>query len=93
MGVVAARLLFLAFLGLTGSIIYNALYLQDLHGPTIVATPQGAPASSSVEMATLPPVSTDLPPLDAEKGGPQLVVRDLGLSKGSRFAGYRRRHG
>jgi peptidoglycan hydrolase-like protein with peptidoglycan-binding domain len=75
MGVVAARLLFLAFLGLTGSIIYNALYLQDLHGPTIVATPQGAPASSSVEMATLPPVSTDLPPLDAEKGGPQLVVR------------------
>jgi peptidoglycan hydrolase-like protein with peptidoglycan-binding domain len=26
-------------------------------------------------MATLPPVSTDLPPLEAEKGGPQLVVR------------------
>ena len=32
MGVVAARLVFLAFVGLTGSIIYNALYLQDLHG-------------------------------------------------------------
>ena len=70
MGVVAARLVFLAFLGLTGSIIYNALYLQDLHGPTVVASPKQAPASSSVEMATLPPVSTDLPLLE-----PQLVVR------------------
>jgi peptidoglycan hydrolase-like protein with peptidoglycan-binding domain len=76
MGVVAARLVFLAFLGLTGSIIYNALYLQELHGPILVATArQEAPASSSVEMATLPPVSTDLPPLEAEKGGSQLVVR------------------
>lgn len=70
MGVVAARLVFLAFLGLTGSIIYNALYLQDLHGPTVVAAPQQAPASSPVEMAAVPPVSTDLPLLE-----PQLVVR------------------
>ena len=31
MGVAAARLVFLAFLGLTGSIIYNALYLQEEH--------------------------------------------------------------
>jgi peptidoglycan hydrolase-like protein with peptidoglycan-binding domain len=76
MGVVAARLVFLAFLGLTGSIIYNALYLQDLHGTTIAATPrQNTPVSPSVEMATLPPVSTDLPPLEPEQGGPQLVVR------------------
>lgn len=75
MGVVAARLVFLAFLGLTGSIIYNALYLQDLHGTTVAATPRPeAPVSSSVEMATLPRVSTDLPPLEGE-GGPQLVVR------------------
>jgi peptidoglycan hydrolase-like protein with peptidoglycan-binding domain len=71
---VAARLVFLAFLGLTGSIIYNALYLQDLHGTTVVATPRQE-APSSVEMATLPPVSTDLPSLELEEGGPQLVVR------------------
>ena len=32
MGVVTARLVFLAFLGLTGTIIYNALYLQE-HAP------------------------------------------------------------
>jgi peptidoglycan hydrolase-like protein with peptidoglycan-binding domain len=76
MGVVAARLVFLAFLGLTGSIIYNALYLQDPHGTTIAATPrQEAQVSPSAEMATLPPVSTDLPPLEPEQGGPQLVVR------------------
>jgi peptidoglycan hydrolase-like protein with peptidoglycan-binding domain len=74
MGVVTARLVFLAFLGLTGSIIYNALYLQDLHSPTVVARP-GEPGSSSVKTTTLPPVSTDLPPLPVEKGGPQLVLR------------------
>jgi peptidoglycan hydrolase-like protein with peptidoglycan-binding domain len=76
MGVVATRLVFLAFLGLTGSIIYNALYLQDLRGTPVAATPlQETPVSPSVEMATLPPVSTDLPPLEPEQGGPQLVVR------------------
>jgi peptidoglycan hydrolase-like protein with peptidoglycan-binding domain len=76
MGVVAARLVFLGFLGLTGGIIYNALYLQDLHSITVAAaSPQEAPASPSVEMKTLPPVSTDLPPLDPGQGGPQLVVR------------------
>lgn len=37
MGVVTARLVFLAFLGLTGTIIYNALYLQE-HGPKGAAT-------------------------------------------------------
>ena len=36
MGVVAARLVFLGFVGLTGSIIYNALYLQELHGTAAV---------------------------------------------------------
>jgi peptidoglycan hydrolase-like protein with peptidoglycan-binding domain len=76
MGVVTARLVFLGFLGLTGGIIYNALYLQDLHSITVAAASrQEAPASPSVEMKTLPPVSTDLPPLDPGQGGPQLVVR------------------
>src|SRR6185312_4089107 len=56
--------------------IYNALYLQDLHSTSpLAAALQGAPASSSVEMATLPPVSTDLPPLGGEKGGSELVTR------------------
>jgi len=80
MGVVATRLVFLAFLGLTGSIIYNALYLQDLHGPAVVVagTRQGIsnPARPSpVELVKLPPVSTDLPPLKPEEGAPQLLVR------------------
>ena len=80
MGVVAARLLFLAFVGLTGSIIYNALYLQELHGTAAVtaASRQGfsTPASPpSAEVVKLPPVSTDLPPLEAEEGGAQLLVR------------------
>ena len=80
MGVVAPRLVFLAFLGLTGSIIYNALYLQDLHGTAVVVagSRQGVskPATPSpVELAKLPPVSTDLPPLEPEEGAPQLLVR------------------
>ena len=74
MGVLAPRLVFLAFLGLTGSIIYNALYLQDLHSSAAVAA-RPAPVNSAVEMISLPPVSTDLPPLEVEKGAPQLVVR------------------
>ncbi|MFO7478582.1 MAG: peptidoglycan-binding domain-containing protein [Methyloceanibacter sp.] len=74
MGVVAARLVFLAFIGLTGSIIYNALYLQDLPGSTAVKA--GArPAAPGVETANLPPVRTDLPPLQVEEGAPQLLVR------------------
>jgi peptidoglycan hydrolase-like protein with peptidoglycan-binding domain len=75
MGVVTARLIFLALLGLTGSIIYNALYLQDLPGTTVVKAGARPVAASSVEMAKLPPVSTDLPPLEVEEGAPQLVVR------------------
>lgn len=80
MGVVAPRLVFLAFLGLTGSIIYNALYLQDLHGTAVVVagSRQGVskPATPSpIELAKLPPVSTDLPPLEPEEGASQLLVR------------------
>jgi peptidoglycan hydrolase-like protein with peptidoglycan-binding domain len=80
MGVVAPRLVFLAFLGLTGSIIYNALYLQDLHGTAVVVAGSrpgvSKPATPSpVELAKLPPVSTDLPPLEPEEGAPQLLVR------------------
>ncbi len=74
MGVAAARLVFLGFLGLTGSIIYNALYLQASHtgfgGPS---ARQETPANS-VETAKLPPVRTDLPTLERQAGG-KLVVR------------------
>jgi peptidoglycan hydrolase-like protein with peptidoglycan-binding domain len=74
MNVVAARLLFLAFLGLTGTIIYNALYLQGIPGSSL-AKPIPKPAGTSVELAKIPPVKTDLPPLEMEEGAPQLVVR------------------
>jgi peptidoglycan hydrolase-like protein with peptidoglycan-binding domain len=75
MGVVAARLVFLAFVGLTGAIIYNALYLQDLPGSTAGKAAAKSSRPASVEMVKLPPVSTDLPPLEVDEDGPQLVVR------------------
>ena len=86
MGVVLARLVFLAFLGLTGTIIYNALYLQDQHGPAAIsaAPPARVIASTAaptapVDIKKLPPVSTDLPPPPpeqaAEAGAPELLVK------------------
>jgi len=74
MNVVAARLVFLSFLGLTGTIIYNALYLQDLPGSKI-AKPVPQTAGAPLELTRMPPVKTDLPPLEEEEGAPQLVVR------------------
>ena len=79
MGVVVPRLVFLAFVGLTGSIIYNALYLQDLHGSatlTAASLPQQVPSTPAIappaEVVKLPPpVSTDLPPIQVEAGGPE----------------------
>ena len=76
MGVAAARLVFLAFLGLTGSIIYNALYLQEEHRAASGTIGQpGAPAKAPVEVAKLPPVSTDLRQTAPQQGGPTLIVR------------------
>jgi peptidoglycan hydrolase-like protein with peptidoglycan-binding domain len=100
MNIVLARVLFLAFVGLTGTIIYNALYLQDLQGtspaklaaaraakPELQAAPDAEvevpppalpeatiapPAASAVK---LPPVSTDLPPLEVAAGTPTLLVK------------------
>lgn len=97
MGVVTARLVFLAFFGLTGTIIYNALYLQE-HAPRGLASttahkvagespaPAVQPTTSraqegpalqgtSAKPERIPPVSTDLPPLDPGTGESQLVVR------------------
>ena len=77
MGVAAARLVFLAFLGLTGSIIYNALYLQEEHRAASGAIAQpGAPLTGApVAVAQLPPVSTDLPRVAPQQGAPTLIVR------------------
>jgi peptidoglycan hydrolase-like protein with peptidoglycan-binding domain len=73
MGVAAARLVFLGFLGLTGSIIYNALYLQAVQstGPGAM----GRPSAPAIEAAKLQPVSTDLPPLAPQQGRDKLIVR------------------
>jgi peptidoglycan hydrolase-like protein with peptidoglycan-binding domain len=81
MGVVAARFLFLAFLGLTGTIIYNALYLQDPQSTGGISArkarpgPAAAPGTAVIETVKLPPVSTDLPPLHVEEGAPRLLVK------------------
>ena len=77
MGVAAARLVFLAFLGLTGSIIYNALYLQEEHRAAsgAIGQPSAPDNASPVAVAKLPPVSTDLPQTAPQQGGPTLIVR------------------
>jgi peptidoglycan hydrolase-like protein with peptidoglycan-binding domain len=81
MSVVATRLVFLAFIGLTGFITYNALYLQEQRNaavmprpvPPSVPLPSGpihvAPAVASKPAA----VTTDLPPLPGQ-GAPQQLV-------------------
>lgn len=86
MGVVTARILFLAFLVLTATIVYNALYLQQdgLHGVGSIpnaatqiipvgAGKNGAPAVPAGRNAAA--VSTDLPPAAAASGESRLVVR------------------
>jgi peptidoglycan hydrolase-like protein with peptidoglycan-binding domain len=79
MGVVAARLVFLAFVVLTGSIIYNALYLQDLHGTAaVMASGQAVPMPEhrpSIELVKLPPVSTDVPTPETGEGGPEHLLK------------------
>ena len=79
MGVVAPRLVFLAFVGLTGSIIYNALYLQDLHGTAAVtASGQAVTAPERrppIELVKLPPVSTDVPTPETGEGGPEHLLK------------------
>jgi peptidoglycan hydrolase-like protein with peptidoglycan-binding domain len=60
MGVVSARLVFLAFLGLTGTIIYNALYLQE-HGPHGVASAPATTVVRQVATKTIPVAPRDAP--------------------------------
>jgi peptidoglycan hydrolase-like protein with peptidoglycan-binding domain len=84
MSVVATRLVFLAFLGLTGFITYNALYLQEQRNGALFPTagaprvplPDGPihvgnPPASAPKPAT---VATDLPPLRRQAAPQQLVT-------------------
>ncbi len=77
MGVVSARLAFLAFVGLTGAIIYNALYLQEGHGtamnpnpsvhvslsdtPVVVPLPTPSPQAATSVVAKVEPEAQSEP--------------------------------
>jgi peptidoglycan hydrolase-like protein with peptidoglycan-binding domain len=70
MSLFPARLVFLAFIGLTGGIIYNALYLQDLHntaGPSAIVTPEAASQPAPHEL------NNDAAPQGAASQGPALA--------------------
>jgi peptidoglycan hydrolase-like protein with peptidoglycan-binding domain len=72
MSVVATRLVFLAFLGLTGFITYNALYLQEQRNASVLPTGR----SPDVPLPAPKPVAvtTNLPPLPAKAAPQQLVT-------------------
>jgi peptidoglycan hydrolase-like protein with peptidoglycan-binding domain len=87
MTLLPARLVFLAFIGLTGGIIYNALYLQDLHsagaGTTALATPEAASQLAPHELnsdatpqaasiqGAAPPQTPNLPAVSTDLPPPQ----------------------
>jgi peptidoglycan hydrolase-like protein with peptidoglycan-binding domain len=80
MGVMIARLVFLAFIALTGTIIYNALYLQERHGPALISAsqspkvissaPSSAPASKVVAAPAGPVAQAKLPPVSTDLPAP-----------------------
>jgi peptidoglycan hydrolase-like protein with peptidoglycan-binding domain len=74
MNVVVARLLFLAFVGLTGLITYNALYLQEQRSIALLPTVPKAAGDMAANRSALAPVTTDLPPLPDQKPPSQLVT-------------------
>ena len=82
MSAVATRLVFLAFLGLTGFITYNALYLQEQRNGALLPT-AGAPRvplpTGPIHVSNPPApkpvaVTTDLPPLRGQAAPQQLVT-------------------
>jgi peptidoglycan hydrolase-like protein with peptidoglycan-binding domain len=84
MGVVSARLAFLAFLGLTGAIIYNALYLQEGHGTAMTANHASTHVSVSDNpvVVPLPTPSPQVAASDVRKDNsaqpePVELVRDI----------------
>jgi peptidoglycan hydrolase-like protein with peptidoglycan-binding domain len=84
MGLMLTRLVFLAFIGLTGFITYNALYLQELRNQTVVpkvirgsAPPvvaQTGVVAGAAEPAKLRAVTTDLPPLQGQEAHDRTLV-------------------
>jgi peptidoglycan hydrolase-like protein with peptidoglycan-binding domain len=82
MSVVATRLVFLAFIGLTGFITYNALYLQEQRNTAVLprAVPSSVPLPSGlIHVAPVPatkpvPATTGLPPLPTAGASQQLVT-------------------
>ncbi|MGH6826117.1 peptidoglycan-binding domain-containing protein [Methyloceanibacter sp.] len=80
----ATRLLFLAFIGLTGFITYNALYLQEQRNGALLPTAgsQRVPLPDGPIHVANPPasapkpvsVTTDLPPLRGQPAPQQLVT-------------------
>jgi peptidoglycan hydrolase-like protein with peptidoglycan-binding domain len=84
MGVVSARLAFLAFLGLTGAIIYNALYLQEGHGTAMNPNPASTHVSvrDAAVVVPLPTPSPQVGTSDVRKdipaqAEPLELVRDI----------------
>ncbi len=87
MGVVIARLVFLAFVALTGTIIYNALYLQDQHGPAAISASQPPKVIAGTIVisarcrprpaAPIAPVETaKLPPVSTDLPSPPPVAEE-----------------
>lgn len=81
MSVVATRLVFLAFLGLTGFITYNALYLQEQRNASVLPTgrvpsvplPSG-PIHVKTPTVPKPAAASSLPPLPGKAAPQQLVT-------------------
>ena len=73
MSVVLSRLLFLAFVGLTGFITYNALYLQAQRPVAVLPTVPKA-TGTSAESGMAPTARIDLPPLPVRNASSQLVT-------------------
>jgi peptidoglycan hydrolase-like protein with peptidoglycan-binding domain len=77
MSVLATRLVFLAFIGLTGFITYNALYLQEQRNAAVLraaARPSVPLPSGPIHAPKSVAVATDLPPLPEQAAPQQLVT-------------------
>lgn len=75
MGIAAARLVFLAFFGLTGLIIYNALYLQDLRGAGGRAPSASSYPAVTASAPAAAPVRTDVPGNSMQTVSPDQLLK------------------
>src|SRR5215813_9185628 len=72
MNVVATRLVFLAFIGLCGFIIYNSLYMQEQRNAAV--SPRPMVQIHAAPVPALKPAVADLPPLPEQVTSRQLVT-------------------